>query len=86
MHRAALARALSYASMAKQARNADMEPRQPRSPEGVARMHAADKERLTRSSALSTLPAVFLGMMLSWTPSLLFLAHLLWRAPLMESD
>ena len=44
-------------------------------------MHVTDKE-----GALSTLQAVFLGMMLSWTPSLLFMAYLLWRAPLVDSD
>jgi hypothetical protein len=31
---------------------------------------------------VSTLQAVILGMMLSWTPSLLLMAYLLWRAPL----
>jgi hypothetical protein len=30
---------------------------------------------------VSTLQAVILGMMLSWTPSLLLMAYLLWRAP-----
>ena len=35
---------------------------------------------------MSTLQAVIFGMMLSWTPSLLFMAYLLWRAPLIESD
>ena len=35
---------------------------------------------------MSTLQAVILGMMRSWTPSLLFLTYLLWRAPLVESD
>ena len=35
---------------------------------------------------MSTLQAVILGMMLSWTPSLLFMAYLLWRALLIESD
>jgi hypothetical protein len=35
---------------------------------------------------VSTLQAVIFGMMLSWTPSLLFMAYLLWRAPLIESD
>lgn len=33
---------------------------------------------------MSTLHAVFLGMMISWTPSLLLMAFLLWRAPLMD--
>jgi hypothetical protein len=32
------------------------------------------------------LEAVIFGMMLSWTPSLLVFAYLLWRAPLIESD
>jgi hypothetical protein len=63
------------------ARNADMEARQPSLPDGISGMHVADKE-----CALSTLQAVFLGVMLSWTPSLLFMAHLLWRAPLVDSD
>ena len=31
---------------------------------------------------MTTLHAVFLGMMLSWTPSVLFMAYFLWRAPL----
>jgi hypothetical protein len=31
---------------------------------------------------MSTLQAMILGMMLSWTPSLLLMAYLLWRAPL----
>jgi hypothetical protein len=31
---------------------------------------------------MTTLQAVFLGMMLSWTPSVLLMAYLLWRAPL----
>ena len=31
---------------------------------------------------MATLQAVFLGMMLSWTPSVLLMAYLLWRAPL----
>jgi hypothetical protein len=35
---------------------------------------------------VSRLQAVILGMMLSWTPSLLFMAYLLWRAPLIESE
>jgi hypothetical protein len=66
---------------ANKARNADMEVRQSSLPEGFSGMHVSDKEW-----ALSTLQAVFLGMMLSWTPSLLFMAYLLWRAPLVESD
>jgi hypothetical protein len=33
---------------------------------------------------MSTLQAVMLGMMLSWTPSLLLFAYLIWRAPLIE--
>jgi hypothetical protein len=31
---------------------------------------------------MTTLQAVFFGMMLSWTPSVLLMAYLLWQAPL----
>ena len=34
---------------------------------------------------MTTVEAVIFGMMLSWTPSLLLMAYLLWRAPL-EQD
>jgi hypothetical protein len=34
---------------------------------------------------VSTLQAVILGMTLSWTPALLFMAYLLWRASLIKS-
>jgi hypothetical protein len=33
---------------------------------------------------MSTVHAVFLGMMIAWTPSLLVMAYLLWRAPFMD--
>jgi hypothetical protein len=31
---------------------------------------------------VTTIEAVILGMMLSWTPSVLLMAYLFWRAPL----
>ena len=31
---------------------------------------------------MTTIEAVILGMMLSWTPCILLMAYLLWRAPL----
>jgi hypothetical protein len=34
---------------------------------------------------VTTIEAVIFGMMLSWTPCLLLMAYLLWRAPL-EQD
>ena len=39
-------------------------------------------QRRGSESFMTTLQAVFLGMMLSWTPSVLLMAYLLWRAPL----
>jgi hypothetical protein len=35
---------------------------------------------------MSTLQAFLLGGMVSWTPSLVYLAYQLWRAPLLKSD
>jgi hypothetical protein len=35
---------------------------------------------------MSTLQVFLLGAMMSWTPSLVFLACLLWQAPLLETD
>ena len=36
--------------------------------------------------AMTTLQAIALGAMLAWTPSLLFLAFVLWEKPLEEAD
>ena len=35
---------------------------------------------------MSTVQAFVLGAMVSWTPSLVFLACQLWRAPLIDED
>jgi hypothetical protein len=35
-----------------------------------------------RRLTVTTIEAVMLGMMLSWTPCVLLMAYLLWRAPL----
>jgi sulfite exporter TauE/SafE len=35
-----------------------------------------------RRNSVTTIEAVILGMMLSWTPCVLLMAYLLWRAPL----
>src|SRR4030088_1095166 len=46
----------------------------------------SDVRRDSGSAAMTTLPAVWLGAMLAWTPSVVLLAWLLREAPLDELD